>query len=331
MSTIIVLGILGLSLFLYALTGGADFGVGILELCAKRPTRQAIRQAGERAIAPIWEANHVWLIVALVILFVGFPTIHTGLMVSLHVPIVLMLTGIILRGTAFTFRYYDPSTRDDRVWSALFRTGSVIVPFSFGLIVGSVSAGHLTLEPQDAWTAWFGGWVHPFAFAVGAFMLTVFAWLAAVFLAAEAPSNEHIRWSQAIRIWTAVMFVAGGIVTLVGLASNIPWLQHPASNPWMVGSVVVATGWVSLLWVRLKHAGPWELRTFAGLVLGALMLGYFGAHFPTALVWSDGQSLQWTDAAAPKVVMDILALGLIIAAAIVLPALAWLYRIFKTV
>src|SRR6185369_1429317 len=95
------------SLILYALLGGADFGGGLWDLLASGPRAAAQRELVERAIAPVWEANHVWLVLLVVLLFSAFPTAYAAVSVALHVPLALMLVGIVLRGSAFTFRHYD--------------------------------------------------------------------------------------------------------------------------------------------------------------------------------------------------------------------------------
>src|SRR4051812_5064628 len=98
---------LAASILLYALFAGADFGAGILEAFLAKQKRQAQREILTHAIGPVWEANHVWLILAIVILFVGFPKAYSALSVIFHIPLTLMLIGVILRGCAFTFRHYD--------------------------------------------------------------------------------------------------------------------------------------------------------------------------------------------------------------------------------
>ena len=101
--TEIIFAILVISLLLYVLLGGADFGGGILELLTKGKASGIV----SKAIAPVWEANHMWLILVVVILFVGFPDVYTTILTALHIPVLLTLIGIILRGSAFTFRHYD--------------------------------------------------------------------------------------------------------------------------------------------------------------------------------------------------------------------------------
>src|SRR5215212_6815075 len=126
----VIIIILGASFLLYTLLGGADFGAGIVETFAGRREEITI----SKAIAPVWEANHVWLILAVVILFTGFPLVYSSLSLVLHIPLMLALLGIICRGTAFTFRHYDiPGERSHRYYTYFFKTSSFITPMFFGI------------------------------------------------------------------------------------------------------------------------------------------------------------------------------------------------------
>src|SRR3954452_3987184 len=121
----LIILILGTSFVLYTLLGGADFGAGIIETFAGRREESTI----SRAIAPVWEANHVWLILAVVILFTGFPLVYSSLSLVLHIPLMLVLVGIIFRGCAFTFRHYDVvNDNSHKYFTVLFRISSFITP-----------------------------------------------------------------------------------------------------------------------------------------------------------------------------------------------------------
>src|SRR5205085_8101114 len=135
--------ILGGSFLLYTLLGGADFGAGIVEAFAGRREEVTI----SRAMAPVWEANHVWLILAVVILFTGFPTIYSSLSLVLHIPLMLVLLGIIIRGTAFTFRHYDiASDRPHKYFTILFRISSFITLLFLGMVLGAMILGRITFD-----------------------------------------------------------------------------------------------------------------------------------------------------------------------------------------
>src|SRR6478609_5611808 len=129
----VVIIYLFLSILLYVLLGGADFGAGIVELFTSSKNKRKTRNTLYHAIGPIWEANHMWLIIAIVILFVGFPPIYTAMSIYLHIPLVCMLIGVIARGTAFVFRHYD-AIRDDMQWlyNRVFISSSFITPLFLG-------------------------------------------------------------------------------------------------------------------------------------------------------------------------------------------------------
>src|ERR1700760_3360671 len=125
----VVILFLWVSLLVYLLMAGADFGAGILELVNRKKNRTIIRETSYHVMGPIWEANHMWLIIAVVILFVGFPDVYTTVSVYLHLPLVVMLFGIIARGTSFSFRNYD-AVKDhwQKFHSGIFVYSSFITP-----------------------------------------------------------------------------------------------------------------------------------------------------------------------------------------------------------
>ena len=331
MSESIVIAFLVLSLFAYIVSGGADFGVGILELTAPRRQRASLRKLGERAIAPIWEANHIWIILALVIVFVGFPLVHIKLTTNLHIPLLLMLAGIVVRGTAFTFRYYDlgDDQSAQRLWSVLFRVGSMVVPLVFGHIAAAMSRGQILPQPTTVYETYLAPWVGPFPLATGVFTVTLFAWLAAVFLVGELVGDERTAMVTRARVFTLLVVVTGGVVSGCAWYEGVPWLLTSASRPVVYLSVGVATAAVIGLWFTLASARIWLVRASAGLIVAAILGGYWGAVFPIAIEQSDGNALTWYAAAAPTATMDALATALLIAGALILPGLIYLYRLFK--
>ncbi|HEY8923403.1 MAG TPA: cytochrome d ubiquinol oxidase subunit II, partial [Polyangia bacterium] len=132
------------ALVLYLALGGADFGGGVWDLLAVGPRRAAQRQAIERAIGPIWEANHVWLILVVVILFTAFPRGFAAITTALHVPLTLFLLGVVLRGSAFTFRATDLNHDRGQVrWGLAFSLASVAAPWLLGATVGAIASGRI--------------------------------------------------------------------------------------------------------------------------------------------------------------------------------------------
>ena len=143
------------ALVVYALSGGADYGGGMWDLLASGPRAPRQRAAIEHAIGPIWEANHVWLILVIVVLFTAFPEAFAVIMTALHIPMTAVLLGIVLRGSTFVFRKYD--VQDGAVhrrWSTLFGASSVFTPFVLGLCLGALASGEIRvlLAPAAALT-----------------------------------------------------------------------------------------------------------------------------------------------------------------------------------
>ncbi|HLA79552.1 MAG TPA: cytochrome d ubiquinol oxidase subunit II, partial [Vicinamibacteria bacterium] len=135
-------GVLMAALVIYALGGGADFGGGVWDLLASGPRAASQRRTIEQAIGPIWEANHVWLILVIVVLFVAFPPGFAALGTALHIPLALMLIGIVLRGSAFAFRSYGAaSDLEARRWGRVFAVASLVTPLTLGWSVGAVASG----------------------------------------------------------------------------------------------------------------------------------------------------------------------------------------------
>ncbi|HET9279362.1 MAG TPA: cytochrome d ubiquinol oxidase subunit II, partial [Flavitalea sp.] len=182
MLTLIII-ILGASFVLYTILGGADFGAGIIETLAGEKGEHTI----SKAIAPVWEANHVWLILAVVILFTGFPTVYASLSLVLHIPLMLVLLGIIFRGTAFTFRHYDvKQDHTHKYYTLLFKVSSFITPFFLGVTLGAMILGRITFDQSVGFYEMFvSPWLNVFCFVMGVFAVTLFGYISGVFLVGE--------------------------------------------------------------------------------------------------------------------------------------------------
>src|SRR3954463_6396654 len=144
MLTVVIL-FLCFAILLYFLLGGADFGAGIIELFTSDGNKHRTRKTMYQAIGPIWEANHMWLIITVVILFVGFPDIYSEMCTYLHIPLLILLLGIIARGTAFTFRNYD-AIKDENtqnLYNHMFVYSSFVTPLFLGIIAGSALSGQI--------------------------------------------------------------------------------------------------------------------------------------------------------------------------------------------
>jgi cytochrome d ubiquinol oxidase subunit II len=223
MSTAIVLAAaIMVALNAWVLLGGADFGGGVWDLLASGPRKQRQRQLIAEAIAPIWEANHVWLVLAVVLLFSCFPPAFAVLSVQLHIPLTLVLVGIVMRGSAFVFRTYD-SRRDEvqQRWGRMFSVSSLLTPMLLGVSVGAIASGavgHRTWPVTAAFTDRFvSPWLTPFTLGVGVLALSLVAFLAAVYLTVEAEREPELAGDfrrRALGAAAAVFVAAFGTLML---------------------------------------------------------------------------------------------------------------------
>ena len=169
----------------YAVFGGADFGAGFWDLIAGGAERgERPREVIDHSIAPVWEANHVWLIFVFVLLWTCFPEAYASIMLTLFVPLTLAALGIVLRGASFAFRKAVIRTRDQRNFGAAFAISSVLVPYCFGAVVGAIASGRVPAGgvAGDPWTSW----VNPTSILGGILAVALTAYLAAFFLVFDA-------------------------------------------------------------------------------------------------------------------------------------------------
>ena len=317
----------------YVLFGGADFGGGVWDLLASGPRRQQQRDLIAHAMGPIWEANHVWLIVVVVMLFVCFPPAFAAFGTLLHIPLSLMLIGIVLRGSAFVFRSYSygPESQQRR-WGRTFAISSVITPMVLGMCVGAVVSGHIgvAMTAMGSGTPRFADtyicpWISPFSIAVGAMTVALLSFLAATYLTIEATDDRALQDDFRSRaLGSALTAMALAIIALVlGAESGvIGRLIRPGwATPVLAGSGVAAlTSAIALGRRRFRLA-----RVAAGAWVTLVLWGWVLAQFPLMIP----PDLTINAAAAPNrtlvETMAVLAGG----AVVLIPSLWYLLRVFK--
>ena len=208
--------VLGVGVLLYALLGGADFGAGFWDLTAGGAERGARPRALiDRSIGPVWEANHVWLIFCIVVLWTAFPPAYSAVFSTLVIPLTLAALGIVLRGSGFAFRKVSTRLGVRRVYGATFALASVLTPFFLGAVLGGIASGRVPPgnAAGDLWTSWF----NPSGIAVGALAVAVCAYLAATYLIVDA---RRLGDADLERYFTRRAFGAGigaGILAAVGI------------------------------------------------------------------------------------------------------------------
>jgi cytochrome d ubiquinol oxidase subunit II len=324
----IIAGVVAVALNAYVLTGGADFGGGVWDLFASGARRERQRELIADSIAPIWEANHVWLIVVVVVLFTGFPSAFSMLATVLHIPLTIMLIGIVLRGSAFVFRSYGPYGRNR--WGLAFAIASVITPLLLGSIIGSIATGgaaEASTKIGDA--ASFGEvfvspWTAAFPVAVGFFALALFAFLAATYLTVDA---EHAELQEDFRL--RALAAAGAVFVCGALALVLGRSAAPRVAMGVVGALLIqaatalaAITAIAALWLRHYRLARIAAAAQVSLILWGWMIAQYPYLIPPALTIRN--------AAAPAVTLRLLAVGLGAGAVVLLPSLHYMLRTFKT-
>jgi cytochrome bd ubiquinol oxidase subunit II len=311
------------SLTLYVVFGGADFGGGVWALLAFGPRAERQRDTIARALAPVWEANHVWLVLAIVMLFTGFPSAFAAVATALHVPITLLLFGIVLRGAAFVFRAYGgTSRRPNRSWGHLFALASAGTPLLIGMIVGALTEGHVHVARGRVQADLFSSWTTPFCVLVGVFAVSLFAFLAAVYLTVEADSpgladdfRRRALWSgSAVAAMAVAVFVAAPAGVRAGLSTSF-WapLLH------------VATGTCAVLAFACLYARAFRwARIAAAAQASCIVWGWALVQYPF-LIRPDVTALS---AAAPAATTRLLLVFLGTGGLVLFPALAYLFSVF---
>lgn len=327
----VLLTYLCLSVVLYFLLGGADFGAGIIELFTSRANRNKTRTISYQAIGPIWEANHMWLIIAIVILFVGFPVIYTTMSTYLHIPLLLMLVGIIARGTAFVFRSYD-AVRDNmqRVYNRIFLLSSFITPFFLGIIAASTIAGKIDDKAQTFADAYIFSWLHWFSVTVGMFTVSLSGFLAAIYLIGEATDDDgRKRFKKKARGANIAAVVCGALVFLAARAEGIPLADWVFGSTPALTAVVAATCSLILLWVLVSKGYTIIIRALAGfeVVMILFCVGY--SRFPNFIAMKDGEHISLWQSFAPAATVNALAWALLLGSIIILPFLGYLIYSFQ--
>lgn len=315
------------SLILYALLGGADFGGGVWDLLATGPRAGRQREKISDAIAPIWEANHVWLILVIVLLFTAWPKAFAVMMTALHIPLTIMLVGIVLRGTAFVFRKYD-SKRDkvQRRWSQLFGISSVFTPVIQGMTLGALTTGKIRLENGVITTGFFAGWLTPFAVGCGLFALGLFAFLAATYLtldAADDPELQRDFRKRALISWGALLPLALAVflTSREGAHEMYAGLTNWWAAPLLAWTSISAMAALVALWL-----GYFKLARVAAIAqVTSILTGWCVAQYPH-LVYPD---MTITNAAAPEITLRLLLIALGLGAVVLLPSLYYLFYVFK--
>lgn len=333
----IVAGTMVLSITAYVLLAGADFGGGVWDLIASGPRKKQQRVVIANALGPVWEANHVWLILVVVLLFSCFPAMYAHLSTELHIPLTLMLVGVVLRGSAFIFRSHDSQRESvQQRWGLVFSIASLVTPVLLGMCIGTIAAGNIPMhESAEAAVRaaptfvarYIQPWCTMFALSVGLLTLALFALLAATYLTVEAKTAEMREDFRRRALWSV-----GAVAATAALAAFMSERDAPLVFAALTtGSRAVVLLSATTLFVLVAVAALWK-RAFAlarvtvAALASSIVWGWAWAQYP--LMMPPTHTID--SLAAPRAtllwVMGTLAAGTFV----LLPSFFYLFRVFKS-
>jgi cytochrome d ubiquinol oxidase subunit II len=306
----------------YALFAGADFGAGFWDLVAGGAERgHRPRALVDHSIGPVWEANHVWLIFCLVVLWTGFPEAFQSIMLTLFVPLTIAALGIVLRGSSFAFRKSVFVTRERRRYGAVFAASSVLVPYCMGAVAGAIASGRVPAGGRSG--DHVSSWVNPTSILGGVLACVVCAYLAAVYLISDARrlgQDDMVGYFRVRALGAAV--VAGGVAFagIFVLHSDARYVFDGLGSRALPVVIISALCGLASLWL-LVRGGPGYARPLAMVAVASVVIGWGVAQWPYMLP----TDLEVSAAAAPDPTLASILVVFIAAAVLILPSLAWLY------
>ncbi|PRX43703.1 cytochrome bd-I ubiquinol oxidase subunit 2 apoprotein [Prauserella shujinwangii] len=321
-----LIGLMWVALTAYVVLGGADFGAGVWDLVAggaRRGARQ--RELIEDSIGPVWEANHVWLIFVIVLCWTGFPAVFASVSSTMYIPLTLAALGIIARGASFAFRKASTQLGHRRLYGAAFAGSSVLTPFFLGTVAGGIASGRVPrgLAEGDLVTSWW----NPTSALAGVLAVVVSAYLAAVFLCADARRAGSVELTGAFRRRALGSGFAAGAVALGGivvLRYDAPFLFSGLTT--VALPVVVLSAVAGLVSLALLARGHFAVaRVPAAVAVGALLWAWAVAQYPLLL---PPDTAIDDVSARPEVLAVTLGVSAV-GAVLLVPSLVWLFVLFQ--
>ncbi len=311
-------------LVLYVVLGGADFGAGTWQLLSGRGERgERVREHAHAAMAPVWEANHVWLIFVLVVMWTCYPTAFGSIVSTLSIPLFVAAIGIIFRGTSYALRAGTSRARELRTIDGVFGVASLLTPFALGTVVGAIADGRVPVgnAAGDLWTSWTGR----LSLMVGVLAVATGVYLAAVYLAADAVRRGDAELERAFRVRALGAGVVAGVLAGAGLVvlddaahALFEELVSGSALPALVVSAVAGVGTLALVWTRRYE---WA-RYSAALAVAAIVAGWALAQQPVLL-----PGLTVSEAAAGDDTMIAVLVSVAAGALVLAPSLALLFTL----
>jgi cytochrome d ubiquinol oxidase subunit II len=310
-------------LVFYTVLAGADFGAGVWQLLAPRnPRGEAIRELAHHSMGPVWEANHVWLIFVLTVTWTAYPAFVGSIASTLGVALFIAAFGIILRGASYALRS-AAREREMRMIDSVLGVASLITPFALGAAAGGIASERVPVG--NAAGHLFSSWLNPTSLLIGVLSVAFSAYLAAVYLAADAERHGQPELVEAFRHRALGSGAAAGGLAIAGLVvihGDAPRLYtgllHGGALAVVIVSVLSGLVIVGLVWTR-----RFELARYGVAVpIAAVIAGWALARYPTLL-----PGLSVHQAAAPRDTLICLIVAVLAGGALLFPSLALLFRL----
>ncbi len=323
-----LLALMWASVTVYALLAGADFGAGAWDLLSGRTGPGARRRALiEHAIGPVWEANHVWLIFVLVLMWTAFPPLFAAVSSTLYIPLTLVALGVIARGSAFAFRKAVTEVWQQRIFGAAFAFSSLVTPFFLGAVAGGVASGRV--PPGVARGNVLTSWLNPTSVLSGALAVVAGMYLAAVYLTADARRSGQLDLAAEFRRRARAAGVVAGLLAVAGLAvvhADAPRLW--SGLPGRALPLVALSGAAGVASLALLAARRYLLvRVTAALAVATVLWGWGAAQYPHLLSGAPG--LTVAQAAAGQATLQATTISVGVGVVLLVPSLAWLFLLFQ--
>jgi cytochrome bd ubiquinol oxidase subunit II len=315
--------ILWVGVTLYAIFGGADFGAGVWDLLAGSGERaKRVRAQIDRSIGAVWEANHVWLIFVLVVLWTAFSQAFAAIFSTLYIPLALAALGIVLRGSGFAFRHALPGPAE-RPATRVFGLASVLTPFFMGTVVGAIASGEVPADGNGDPTA---SWIGFLPLSMGVLFVLLTSYTAAIFLVHDsgtAGDRDLREYFERRALAIGVLAGAAAVVGVIALHADARYVYDGLTS-WPGIALVILSGLCGLVALGLLVTGRnYGLRVAAVGAGTAVVWGYFAAAFPYLLP----TSLTISDAAGASATLTAVIIIFVVAAVTVFPSLALLYTL----
>jgi cytochrome d ubiquinol oxidase subunit II len=309
---------------LYAVLAGADLGAGFWQLFAGRGRQgEEIREHAHHSMAPVWEANHVWLIFVLTVFWTAYPTAFGSIASTLAIPLFLAGIGIVFRGAAYALRVGASTPRELGVIDTIFSLSSILTPFALGAMVGAIATGRVPVG--NAAGDRFSSWLNATSILVGVLAVATSGYLAAVYLAADAARRDERGIERAFRARALGAGAVAGGLALAGIVvlryeahSFYDELVSGRALPAVIVSALAGLATLALVYRRRFEAA----RYGAALAVAAVVAGWALAQWPTIL-----PGLDVRQAAAPHDTLVAVVVAVLGGGAIVFPSLAVLFRL----